>query len=189
MFRVFGGDLLEVVILGLPAAVVIVGVRWLMLRTNRPQRQALLDAVLEAGIVLNVGAVASITLMPEPYTEVQKRVVWEPWTSDLAYGPERVQVIGNLILLAPLVLFLLLRLRPSRRLAVGVTLSVALPLAIELGQATIIAGRVASIEDLILGAAGGLLGTGAAAALAPRLERWATPQAVPDDYSYGTVSR
>lgn len=111
------------------------------------------------GAALAYGVVVSaITLMPKAYVDANaQNIVWDAWTSDLTYGPQRAQVLANLVLLAPLVFFHIVRFRPRRPCLVGIVVAVILPVAIEVAQATIVPGRIAAVEDVIVGAAGGCL--------------------------------
>lgn len=159
LFRDFGYDVAIIALVGAPLALAIIGVRWRWLRHHTAPRP-LLDATLEASIAVYAAAVGVVTLVPKAYVEEsQARISWDLWASDLAYGPERTQVLANFVLLAPLVVLGMLRLRTHRSFVVGgFVTAVLLPIIIELAQAYVVPGRVASVEDVIVGASGGVLG-------------------------------
>lgn len=177
--RDFGSDVVLAGGLFLPLAIALLWVRGSWLRRSgdaRPWR----SAVLETMFVGYVVAVAAVTLVPKAYVEEYQgsRIDWRLWSSDLTYAPERVQVLANLVLLAPIPVLWLLRSYPRIRLGSALALCVIVPAGIEAAQGSVVAGRVAALEDVLVGAAGAVAATMVTTLL---LRRWRAARGAPSD--------
>ncbi|MFC7500927.1 VanZ family protein [Nocardioides sp. GCM10030258] len=160
LVRDFGADLALLALVAVPAGAIAVGIRARFLRragSTTPLWVASSEVLL-LGYVL---AVAVVTLTPKAYVDLQyqPRIEWSLWESDLTYGPERAQLLGNLLLLVPVPILVLARFRPRKQMLVGLAVSALVPLGIEGAQAFAVRGRVAALEDVLVGAAGGALAT------------------------------
>lgn len=169
--RNFGSDALLVTIPAVPLLALFVFFRARRLR--RGGAAAPTSAALAEAVLIGYGAaVAAVTMIPQDYgSEQSQRFDWSAWTSDLTYAADRTQVIANVVLLMPLVALALVRFWSGRPLRAGIALSLALPAAIELAQGSVIPGRVAALEDVLVGSAGGLVATLATALLLSQLRR------------------
>lgn len=152
MFRAFGSDLMDLLVVALPLLAIVVLARksWAG-RSPHRRRYSWIDALSEAGILLGLACVAMVTLVPSGLPDDgPKRIQWAVFASDITYRPELTQVLGNLVLFTPIGFFVALRY--GRRLALVAAL--VLPLAVEATQHLMVAGRVATLEDVLLGAVG-----------------------------------
>jgi len=154
----FGSDVVEMTLLALPFMALAAAIRVRMLRRRvRP----VMTGLLEAAAGLYTAALGAVTLLPGG-DRLNKPVAWSLWSSDLGYAPERAQVMGNFVLLAPLALMLALRWPRLTTSLPAAAMCLAMPLTIETAQYFGVPGRVASGEDLLLGVAGSALGVAAA---------------------------
>lgn len=166
--RAFGDDATLLLLVAVPFAVIFVAGRAFRLRgrVGAPY----LVAALEAAIVTYALLIGSITLTSSSAPGDGPRVDWSLLSSDLGYGPQRTQVIGNLLLFAPLLGALVLRFEPLRRLPVAIGVAVVLPAGIEALQYVMDNGRAVTVEDWLLGSLGGT-----AAALVARVTLLCAP--------------
>lgn len=120
-------------------------------------------------------AIGVLTLRPAP--EAVALVERTPWWCVVCGGAGAADVFQNILLFVPLGIGLGRLGWPVGRAAAAI---VATTLAIELSQAYLIAGRDATLGDVLMNALGGLLGWWAAPSLGrilrppPRIARWAT---------------
>ncbi len=127
-----------------------------LLMMRRRQRAPMARSLSEALLLISVVAVLAVTLLPA-VGPPERSVEWIPFT-DLTSSARRTQVVLNLALLFPTGILLVIALPTTRSLTRVLSAALGLPLLIEITQATLPLGRVASTEDLILGSTGLLLG-------------------------------
>jgi hypothetical protein len=109
-------------------------------------------ALVEVVVVLNAVGVLAITLL-SPGGNGQP-VDLNPLSGDIQSAASRAQLIGNALLFAPLGLLGGLRFTALPRGAVRVLGPIALVGVVETAQYVLSAGRVASAQDVLVGAAG-----------------------------------
>jgi hypothetical protein len=170
--RTFGDDVVFLLTCAVPVLLVYVGLRWWRLHGRR--QSPLLVALVEAFALGYAVCLAGVTLIPEGSRgDYPPIVAWAPFTSDLGYPADRTEVLGNLVLYAPLVCTVVLLARPHRPMRFGVLVAWALPALVEIVQYLAVPGRVAAVQDCLVGAAGGVVGAALAAVL-PRLPAFRT---------------
>jgi glycopeptide antibiotics resistance protein len=122
-------------------------------------------AMAEAGFLLSTCGVLMVTLLPTPGPG--NVIEWVPF-SDLSSSARRAQIVANLLLLAPSGFLGVIAFSSLKTRKTLVLFAVITSLSIETAQWLMPLGRVASVEDVLLGTAS-LLGGGSLGVFAHRL--------------------
>lgn len=169
MFEILGQlrglrSLAIVAAIAVPA--LIAGLTFMGVRRGAPRNHALASAVLDAALVVALVGVLAVTLTPaEGDMEGLPRVyllplidVWQRLNSVRGGPTELVNVLGNLVLLAPLGFLAPLRFPSLDGLGRIVVAAAVLSTAIEITQYVLDTGRTADINDVLFNTLSGALG-------------------------------
>ncbi|GAB3485703.1 VanZ family protein [Amycolatopsis cihanbeyliensis] len=159
LLRAFG-ELIPATIIALPFAIL----AWLVLTERRsgrrPLRTARRTAALDVAIGTNVIIVCFLVTVPvpgRPPTDLHLRLGTD-LVAALTPAGSPWQVVGNLVLLAPLGALIPLRVRASRSLIKLALAALVVSTIVEVGQYLLHTGRVTSTDDIVLNTLGAVAG-------------------------------
>ncbi|WP_216211384.1 VanZ family protein [Amycolatopsis aidingensis] len=159
LLRAFG-ELIPATIIASPFAVL----AWLVLSERRgrrrPPRTARRTAALDVAIGSNVIIVCFLVTIPVPWRPPTALHLWPGTDLVDAFAPTGSpwQVMGNLVLLAPLGALIPLRVRASRSLVKLALAALIVSTIVEVGQYLLHTGRVTATDDIVLNTLGAVAG-------------------------------